>query len=178
MCFREEWADECITTLKAHVCSVKSKRLYFQEQGMAQAEIRGLLAKNLAYSWLSVTEQKFQSWEIPKLYSSYLERISIYILYLNNIYEPCSIKCISLTIHSCPWTQATSEYLWVSFLDVREKPWCFMLAYNSVCLHTPCRYSFLLCVWALLPWQNTQFCAPSHFLFPSKAHKWGGKINK
>lgn len=69
---------------------------------MTQAEIRGVLAKNLAYSWLSVTEQDFQSWEMPKLYSFYLESISIYILYLYNIYEPCNMKCISLTIHSCP----------------------------------------------------------------------------
>lgn len=36
---------------------------------MAQAERGGLLAKKLAYSWLSVTEQEFESWEIPKLYS-------------------------------------------------------------------------------------------------------------
>lgn len=144
MCFREERAEECITILKAHVCSVKSKSLYFQEQDMTQAEIRGVLAKNLAYSWLSVTEQDFQSWEMPKLYSFYLESISIYILYLYNIYEPCNMKCISLTIHSCPWTQTTSEHLWLSLLGVRKKSWYFMLAYNSVCLHTPCRYSFCM----------------------------------
>lgn len=68
-----------MSILWARVCSVKNERSCCQEKGTT-----GTL-KTPTDSWLSVTEQGFQRWEMPKLSSRELESATINVLYLFNI---------------------------------------------------------------------------------------------